>query len=128
MFQRRNLIHPMMEAFDGADLNHSCERRKASVTAPQALALFNGQFATENSLHLARRVLDQKGDDTQRVEQLFWLTLSRPASAAERDSCVSFLAEKRKTYAAAEDEEDELFAFRDLSMVLINTNEFLYID
>jgi len=128
MFQRRNLIHPMMETFDGADLNHSCERRKASVTAPQALALFNGQFATENSLHLARRVLDQKSDDAQRVGQLFWLTLSRPATVAERNSCVSFLAEKRQAYAAAEDEEDELLALRDLSMVLINTNEFLYID
>ena len=128
MFQRRNLVHPLMEMFDGADLNQSCERRHASVTAPQALALFNGQFANENSLHLAQRVSGEGSDDARRVDRLFWLTLSRPAAGAETDSCVSFLTEKRKAYASAGEGGYELSALRDLSLVLINTNEFIYVD
>ena len=68
MFQRRNLVHPMMEVFDGADLNQSCERRGVSVTAPQALTLLNGPLTQENSKHLAKRVMSTTQDTPGRIE------------------------------------------------------------
>ena len=108
-----------------------------TVTAPQALSLFNSQFAHENSLHLAKRVREHSGDVRQRVERLFWLALSRAPTDTEAETCLSFLQQKRKSYAdeaagtedGAETQIDhELLALRDLSLAIINTNEFLYLD
>ena len=137
MFQRRNLVHPMMETFDGADLNMSCERRGTSVTAPQALSLFNGRFAIDNCLHLAKRVREHSDKDSERVDRLFWLSFSRAPMDAERDTCVTFLQEKRQSYAdelaanedASEEQSDaDLSALRDLSLAVLNANEFVYLD
>ncbi len=136
MFQRRNLIHPMMEAFDGPDLNQSCESRRTSVTAPQALSLFNSQFAYDNAIHLATRIQDYSADDQQRINRLFWLTLSRAPNDAEMETCCAFLEQKRAAYAEeskVNSSQDtladlDLRALRDLSLALINTNEFVYLD
>ena len=137
MFQRRNLVHPMMEAFDGADMNHSCERRGASVTAPQALTLFNSRFAHENSMYLAQRVQAFGSEIELRIKRLFGLALSRYPSEAELSKCLAFLRQKQESYSdrvaekdsRAETETDtELFALRDLALAIINTNEFIYLD
>jgi hypothetical protein len=137
MFQRRNLVHPMMEAFDGADLNLSCEQRGKSVTAPQALSLFNSRFAHENSLCLAKRLREETDDDAKRVDRLFRLALSRPPTDAERQTCVAFLHDKRNSQvgesAAQDGDRDkqvdhDVSALRDLSLAIMNTNEFLYLD
>ena len=137
MFQRRNLVVPMMETFDGADLSQSCERRSTSVTAPQALSLFNGQFVYDNSLHLANRIRESSDEDTNQIEKLFWLALSRDPTAIEVDMCLDFLQRKRKSYAdqtAQQKEKDQqstendLTALRDLGLAILNTNEFIYLD
>ena len=137
MFQRRNLVVPMMETFDGADLSQSCERRSTSVTAPQALSLFNGQFVYDNSLHLANRIRENSDEDTNQIEKLFWLALSRDPTAIEVDMCLDFLQRKRKSYAnqtAQQKEEDQqstendMTALRDLGLAILNTNEFIYLD
>ena len=128
MFQRRNLVHPMMEAFDGADLNVSCEQRRVSVTAPQALSLLNSRFTHENSLYLAKRLRAEGADDAQHVGRLFWLALSRAPSQAEAEACVSFLRRTRKAYAVEAKGDHALSALRDLSLAIINMNEFLYLD
>ena len=99
MFQRRNLVHPLMETFDGADLNMSCERRGQSVTAPQALSLFNSQFVYENSTHLARQLATHEEQDTLRIEQLYWLALARSPTDQEQRFCLTFLEEKRMSYS-----------------------------
>ena len=131
MFQRRNLVHPMMEAFDGADLNLSCERRATSITAPQALSLFNGEFAHTNSHHLAARVCEHSPNLDERVEFLFRLTISRPPAAEEAQACRDFITAKTAAYKEMAKDGAEgaaKLAWRDASLALINTNEFLYLD
>jgi len=138
MFLRRNLVHPLMEDFDGADLNQSCELRQNSVTAPQALALLNGRFSQENSRHLARRVHAAAASDSERIDRLFRLTLSRAPQPAELQACAGFLKQQRAAYAAQETSQptqataqrpqSEMAAWSDLSLVLLNTTEFLYLD
>lgn len=122
MFQRRNLVHPMMEAFDGPDLNQSCERRSTSVTAPQALSLLNGRMAHENADRLAKRLRAYSTEPQQRVERLYWLALSRPPEESEMSDCLAFLQK------AGPDPEAQRSSLRDLCLAIINTNEFLYLD
>jgi len=63
VFQRRSLILPIVEAFDGADLVNTCPRRTTTTIAPQALALFNGEFSRDEARYFAERVIREAGSD-----------------------------------------------------------------
>jgi hypothetical protein len=135
MFQRRNLVHPFMESFDVADASQSCERRQRSVTASQALTLINGELATDASWYLACKLqVESAGDRQAQIQRLFTAALSRAASVDEVDECSSFLSLKAERYAARSNDEastkqsPELLALRDLCLVMLNSNEFSYLD
>ena len=135
MFIRRNLVYPLLEAFDAADPNQPCEQRNHSVTASQALSLFNGQFANENSRHMAIRIRQEESDEARRIDRIFWLALSRAPEPTETEACRSFLESKRASYAteagagkAGQPVDHDLSAWCDLCLAVLNTNEFLYLD
>ncbi|MDP6444866.1 MAG: DUF1549 and DUF1553 domain-containing protein [Pirellulaceae bacterium] len=131
MFQRRNLVHPMMEAFDVADLNLSCERRQQTITAPQALTLFNSEFAHENSLHMAQRLQGDGRDVPRQLELAYQTALGREPTADELSDCEAFIKSATERYSKREgvsEADRSLFALRDVCLVLINTTEFLYLD
>jgi hypothetical protein len=154
MFQRRNLVHPMMELFDVADANQPCERRRPSVTAPQVLTLLNGGLAREAALALAQRVRDRAGPDpAAQIEQAFLLAYNRAPLTGEREACQLYLAESIETPTAAPASADvasprgaeavvrgqgdgpldaraAMPADRlvRLCLALLNANEFLYLD
>ena len=137
MFQRRNLVHPMMEVFDSADMNQSCERRETSVTSPQVFSLFNSTFAHQISAEFARRVLRESGDEPKdQVDQLFWQAFGRPPEPNESEACILFLQSKTDGYqdeptatsGNREGEDALLAALSDLCLVAMNLNEFIYID
>ena len=56
VFQRRSLALPIVEAFDGPDMVNTCPRRATTTIAPQALALFNGEFSRGEARFFAERV------------------------------------------------------------------------
>jgi hypothetical protein len=135
MFQRRNLVHPLMEAFDVADANQSCERRSQSVTASQALSLINGGLAAEASLQLVRRIqAETEADPAAHIGRAYALVLCREPAEDELAECEQFLQGKALRYAAAAAGQEpatlapEALALRDLCLVLLNSNEFLYVD
>ena len=107
-FQRRSMPLPMMAAFDAIVFSESCDRRSATTTPLQALALLNGEMLHEEAGFLAKRLT---GNRTAQIRQAFELILGRPA----KDEEVSKLA----VYP----EELEV-----LCRILLNSNEFLYVD
>ena len=107
-FQRRSMPLPMMAAFDAIVFSESCDRRSATTTPLQALALMNGELLHEEAAFLAKRLT---GDRPAQIRQAFELVLGRAA----KDDEVS----KLTTYPS------ELEA---LCRILINSNEFLYVD
>jgi hypothetical protein len=143
MFQRRNLVHPLVEAFDGPEINLSCELRRTSVTAPQALTLFNGGLAHECCHDLAAVVRQSSADTERRIDSLFWLTLGRPPSPQELAICHRFLRHELPSTTSASglvggppnaasgdgsagtNSETEWF---DLCLAILNSNEFVYLD
>ncbi len=68
MLQRRTFQQPMLEAFDSPDGIASCPRRNESTTAPQSLALLNGNFMMEQAKKLAANV--------QTVNESWWKVLA----------------------------------------------------
>lgn len=132
VFQRRSLVLPIVEAFDGADMNNTCPRRGTTTIAPQALALFNGDFGRDESRAFAERVARLAGDNPdQQIAQAYKIALCRPPTPAELKKVRAFLTHKTQMYGTETlppGRTPAMAALADFCHVLINTNEFLYLD
>ncbi len=118
-FVKRALVVPFLEVLDVCDTTRSTELRNRTTIAPQALTLFNGDFANRQARHLAERLMREAGDDSARqIELAYRLTLCRPPSQPETATMQRFLVD-----AAG---EDRRLALEQLCRVILNLNEFVY--
>jgi len=119
IYQQRTLNMPFMQAFDSTVCDESRPRRRTSVTPLQALSLFNGDFVNEEANALAKRVqLEAAGSVLEQVRLAYRYALSRPPSAEEAKRFGGFLAQS----------DDSAAALNGFCRVLLNTNEFVYVD
>jgi mono/diheme cytochrome c family protein len=150
VFQRRSLVLPIVEAFDGADMTNTCPRRSATTIAPQALALFNGDFSRTESKFFADRVIKEAGDDRgKQIERAYQIALCRLPTAVQKQAALDFLTRQAQLHLdtthqannaptvqqaglttpdAKTQQEAAHAALADFCHVLINTNEFIYLD
>jgi len=127
VFQRRALMLPFVEAFDGAAMNTPCPQRAVTTVAPQALMLMNGEFGRSAARAFADRVIREAGTDCgDRVARAFRLAFVRAPRPEEARQALDFLDGQTRRYGGAADAERA--AFVELCHVLLNANEFLYID
>ena len=118
-FVKRALVVPFLEVLDVCDTTRSTELRNRTTIAPQALTLFNGDFANRQARHLAERLMREAGDDSARqIEIAYRLTLCRPPSPSETATMQRFLADAAR--------EDRRLALEQLCRVILNLNEFVY--
>ena len=90
-------------------------RRALSVTPLQALEMYNGQLVEEEAPHFAARLKREAGGDpNQRLKHAFQVALARGPDAMEKETLLPF---------AQTDEGLER-----LARILMNLNEFVYID
>jgi hypothetical protein len=145
IFVRRNLRYPMLQEFDSANTFESCDFRKNTVTPSQSLDLLNNDLILQWAQSLAGRVLNDNGltPDAQ-IERAFKLTYGREPSAEEQKLAADFLARqmpilakrladtKTKTPLPANmpagADPVRAAALVDLSQMLLDSNEFLYIN
>ncbi len=119
VFQRRSLALPILQTFDAPVPDESCDRRRTSITPLQALSLYDGEFVNEEARHFAGRVTEQSGGDVKsRIREAFQLALSRGPSAEETKQVGKF-------FASSKSAEEALIG---LCRVLLNSNEFVYVD
>lgn len=112
-FVWRGIADPFMEALDFPDLGLLSPTRGFSASALQSLSLYNNDFVLNESETLARRVEGEANTVEQqalRAVQLAWL---REIDAVE---CVEFVEFAKANGLAA------------LCRVLLNSNEFLFVD
>ncbi len=127
MYSRRSLLAPLMTTFDFCDTTLPCGQRDVSVVAPQALALLNGAFAHEQSQALATRVSSIAGSDRgDRIRTAWRIVLARDPSPAEAEAGLRHLEEQKEQFHDASNGED--LALASLCHVLINSNEFIFVD
>ena len=118
IFQRRSLSMPLMETFDAPVPNASCARRETSVSVLQALTMYDGEFVNQEARHFAERVKREAGAGAaSRIRQAFRIALSRDPRSDETARSRRLLQESPSG--------DGLTA---LCRVLLNSNEFVYID
>ena len=117
IYQQRSLSMPFMQAFDALVCEQSRPKRRASITPLQALAMYNGRFVNQEARHFARRIRKQAGDDrAAQVDFAFQVAYGRHPSTDEAARLGRFLKSASS---------DPLVG---LCRVLLNSNEFIYID
>lgn len=119
IFQRRAMNMPMMDTFDALVSNTSCAQRRNSITPLQSLSLYNGEFANTEANYFANRIRNSSSEDPEdQIDLAFQIALSRSPTAAELEKVQALVG-------SAEPHEDSLLS---LCRILLNVNEFVYID
>jgi hypothetical protein len=121
-FNRRSLYRtwirsgrsPLLDVFDCPDPSTKTPARAVTTTPLQALSLLNNSFVLRTSDTLAARLKADAGDDlAAQLRRAYWLLYSREPSAAELKLLIPFAR------------QHDLSA---LMRVLVNANEFVYVD
>jgi hypothetical protein len=144
VFLKRNNRPPLLESFDTPKTMTSCGRRTKSTHAGQALSLLNGELFQRHSWLMAVRLLASGTQDRDHlIDQAYRLTLARPPSARERKLGQQFITQQERLIAReapspgphadqhpVPSNVDARFALAlaDYCLVLLNLDEFLYID
>lgn len=127
MFTKRGLAVPLMTTFDACDTTMPTGRREVSIVAPQALALLNNGWVQEQSKAFAQRVMKEQGDAAARVDFAWRLAFGRSPSDEERAGALAHVDTQQKRFAASSTSSEEE-AWTSLCHVLLNANEFIYLD
>jgi len=98
-FQQRSLMDPLVEVFNGANMDFSCERREASTVPTQAFALLNSQFAHDMALAFALRV-EREAAPAKRVDRAFQIAFGRAPTAQERTAAAAHLKKMTAHHAS----------------------------
>ncbi len=112
-FLVRSQPDPFLEALDCADPSQIVEKRDESITALQALALLNDRFMIRMAEHLADRVRAERPDLEGQITEAVHATLQRGPSASESRRLTEFAHD---------------FGLAETCRVLLNLNEFVYVD
>jgi Protein of unknown function (DUF1553)/Protein of unknown function (DUF1549)/Planctomycete cytochrome C len=127
-YWKRGLKYPMFEVHDQPDPNVTCERRNVTTVPTQALTMLNNEFVLIQARSLAERVLrDAGGDPVMQVRLLYRVALSHEPSQKELESNLAFI-QRQRGYHSARASDAALAALTDLAHVMLNTNEFVYIN
>jgi hypothetical protein len=137
-YWKRGMKYPMFDVHDQPDQNVTTEKRNITTVPTQALTLLNNEFVLIQARHLADRVIREAGNDaTAQVKQLYRIALSREPSQSELNGNLEFLQKQREYQAAkasgsgsgsSSEQSADLGALTDLAHVMLNYNEFVYIN
>jgi hypothetical protein len=109
-FLVRSMPDPLMERFDCPDISMISAKRSTTITAIQALALMNNPFVLRQAEHLAERARAAGGDE---IRNIYHWTLQRDPDAKEEAILKAYLARE---------------GLENLCRLILNTNEFLFVD
>ena len=121
---KRSLRLPILSMYDQADTDTSCPSRYVTTVPTQALSLFNGKFTHDTAAAFAARLKkDEPTDEQARVRRAVRLTTGRSPSQDEVAKDVAFIDSLQKELKLSADE-----AWTQYGVMLLNTNEFVYLD
>ena len=121
----RDEVPRSLEVFDFAESTMVVGKRESSNTPNQALYLMNNPFVIAQSEALAKRVIESKYSNSDRIEEAFLLTFGRPATRGEREAMAGFIKRFEPSSRASEPGVQKLSA---LCQSLFAAAEFRYVD
>ncbi len=117
IYQQRSLNMPFLQSFDATVCDASRDVRRHSVTPLQALAMYNGKFASEEARHFAELISRQAVTSVDDQIKL----------AFQRALCRNAEPDEVQRMRALMDNSSPGEALPALCRVLFNTSEFIYL-
>jgi mono/diheme cytochrome c family protein len=133
---RRSQHVTMLDLFDVPMMEVNCPQRSASIVPLQALAMLHGPFSEQSAATLADRILrEAPASDDARIDYACRLLYSRLPRPVEKEVLTSFLASLTADKLAnastsptdAQKSDAARAAWVQAALVLLNSNEFLYV-
>ncbi|MCY4511576.1 MAG: PSD1 and planctomycete cytochrome C domain-containing protein [Acidobacteria bacterium] len=113
VFRRRSLSFPFFETFDLPDQNQTAAARNVSTVATQALTLMNNEFVLNQAKLFAERLeRAAPGDVDRQIDLAYRIALTRPPAPEEAEIARGLVSSQ---------------SLVDLTHVMLNLNEFLYL-
>ncbi|MGK0185583.1 MAG: hypothetical protein ACI9R3_001361 [Verrucomicrobiales bacterium] len=140
LYLKRGLLPPMMSAFDLCDTSQSCGKRDVTTVPTQALVMLNNSFVHERSQHLAAILFEQTPhlsnpqNHLMEMANLAWRhILMRDPTERELESVSRYFQDRLKVHNSVNGEintglSPQQLTLASLCHVLINSNEFVYLD
>jgi mono/diheme cytochrome c family protein len=123
----RNTRDPLLDVFDPAETFTSIAQRNVTTTPTQALLMLNSPFMQQQAQAFAARLLKESpADEDGRIDAAFRLVFGRAATVQQKEQVRTFLVEQEKRIPAAADARRAVLV--ELCLVLLNANEFVYVD
>jgi len=121
---KRSLQLPILAQYDQADTDSSCAVRYVTTVPTQSLGMLNGEFIHEQATALARRLEKEHPNDlAAQIRRAIRLTSQRNAPIDEIGRDVAFVQR-----AMLDDELTAGDALKLYCLLVLNTNEFFYLD
>jgi cytochrome c553 len=128
-FVKRSQLVPMMTLFDAPDSLQGQEQRASTIIAPQALMLMNNANIRGYAKSLAARIGPKDGSALEdAVRAGYLIALARPPRDDELRESTQFVREQMASYQAAIKADAQQLGLADFCQVLMELNEFIYID
>ncbi len=121
---RRNFLNPMFTAFDYPTPFTAIGRRTVSNVPAQALVMLNNPFVLQQADLWAKRVLEVKASNEDRVRAMYATAFGRAPTRDESDSALQLVKELSAEYG----KPDHPKAWADLAHVLFTTKEFVFVE
>jgi len=112
-FSVRSVPNPFLDCLDCADPNLNTHVRNTTNTALQALAMLNDPFLIRQSQYLAEKLGKQSSDAGEQIVAAYKAILGRAPAAEEKAALQNYAAKHGLNNACR---------------MLLNTNEFLFVD
>jgi mono/diheme cytochrome c family protein len=128
-FVKRSQLVPTMVLFDGPDALQGVEQRTTTTIAPQALLLMNSTMVRGCAEGFACRLVpaaDKGLPDAVRAG--YTTALGRAPTAKELAASVAFVGEQLASYQADGKKDARHLALTDFCQVLMDLNEFIYVE
>lgn len=124
---KRNTPDSFLAAFDIANGLGSVAERNVTTTPTQSLMMINGEFSLARATKLAENLKKkhQAGNTEALLADAFERTWGRAPNEEENQSALAFLEAKDAGVPVSEIKPE---ALTDFCHVLLNSNEFLYVD
>jgi mono/diheme cytochrome c family protein len=121
---KRSLLLPVLESFDLAETDRSSPVRFSTTQPTQALGMLNGTFLNHQAKLFADRLRREAGPDRARqVEHALRLATGRKPTEKEIGRGVALIAALLERDGASPE-----LALDSFCLVVLNLNEFLYLD
>jgi hypothetical protein len=121
---KRSLLTPILESFDLAETDRPTPVRFSTTQPTQALAMLNGAFLNKQAAALATRLRREAGTSVDaQVALALRLATSRQPQSGEVARGVELIESLQQRDGASADA-----ALRSYCLVVLNLNEFIYVD